>query len=139
MTLLSFPHAQLLEPSWLSPTSRPSSIRRLRCQDAHCSNGLSFTLTWLTVNNPADPIDHCNIYSTCVIGNQGDELPVWQTEAVFLGRAYTECFHVAGLPLFTPDLGSSAVSYEIRAQPVSVSRRKSSVVNSPCLVVHLTK
>lgn len=126
----------------LSPTSRPSSIRRLRCHDIDFSDGLlSLTLSWLTVDSPADPVDHCNVYATCIVADRGDgSLPVWRGGDVFLGRAHAPCFRAAGLRVLNLDGSESAarLSYEMSVQPVAASRRKPAVKSSPCLVVQLT-
>ena len=136
---------QILDPRCVSPDLNPSTITNIHCQDIQCyrchqhhqctNDTLSLTLKWLTIDNTVDPVEHCNIYSSCIIGNLDDRASCWQSDYVYLGRAYASCFRVIGLDLLGSDL---EFSFEFRVQPVTFSQRKPGVEESPCIVVQVT-
>ena len=125
----------------LSPLFKFSKITRLWQEDANVSYDnklLSLTLMWSVSNNPSDPIDHCNIYTSTIIEDKNSlSLSPWQSQLVFLGRAYGTSFRVKDLNVLSADLSKSALSLEFRVQSVTVSRLKLGAKDSPGLIVKI--
>ena len=118
-----------------------SKITRLWREDAEVSydnNSLSLTLVWSVSNNPSDPIDHCNIYTSTIIEDKDSSASSpWQSQLVFLGRAYGTSFRVKDLNILTCDLSKCTLSLEFRVQPVTISRLKLSANESPGLILKI--
>ena len=93
-----------------------SKITRLWREDAEVSydnNSLSLTLVWSVSNNPSDPIDHCNIYTSTIIEDKDSSASSpWQSQLVFLGRAYGTSFRVKDLNILNCDLIKCTLSLE---------------------------
>lgn len=136
-------HVQILDAGCVSCTRVPSIISSLNCIDIYFKkqqSTLSLTLSWLTSGSELDPIDHCNIFVSIMIGSVRDRQHQVkresETDFVFLGRAYCNCFRVVdfAVPFVSAshDGGTDgvSVSLEFRVQPVTTSRQK--------LAVHLT-
>lgn len=132
---------QVMDTSCLLPLFKFSKITRLWQEDAKVSydnNLLSLTLMWSVSNNPSDPIDHCNIYTSTIIEDKNSSVSSpWQSQLVFLGRAYETSFRVKDLNILSADLKKSNLSLEFRVQPVTVSRLKLSAKDSPGLIVKI--
>lgn len=132
---------QVMDTSCLLPLFKFSKITRLWQEDAKVSydnNLLSLTLMWSVSNNPSDPIDHCNIYTSTIIEDKNSSVSSpWQSQLVFLGRAYETSFRVKDLNILSADLKKSTLSLEFRVQPVTVSRLKLSAKDSPGLIVKI--
>ena len=146
---------QILNGNCFSLKSDISTISNVQCHDFQFSDEpkrVSFTLSWQqdtsskSTRPQPDPIDHCNIYSSYIISSGGQaegtspQLSAWKSEHVFLGRAYTNCYRVTDLYLLTDSGGgvakSDQVSFELRIQPVTASRRKPAVQDSQTMVLH---
>ena len=125
----------------LSPLFNLSRITRLWQEDVKVSYEnklLSLTFVWSTSNNPSDPIDHCNIYTSTIIEDKNPSASSpWQSQLVFLGRAYGTSFRVNNLNILDCDLNKSTLSLEFRVQPVTVSRLKLSAKESPGLILKI--
>ena len=134
--------SQVLNPSCISSTLPLSSISNLECQDVICTKSdstIALTLTWVMVNSCVDPIDHCNIYCSSMVGNHQEEDDTWKSDYVFLGRAHGSCFRVTNLYMLSQNLEESPFSLEFRVQQVTSSRRKPRVEeDSVCLLVKIT-
>ena len=133
--------SQVLNPSCISSTLPLSSISNLECQDVICTKSdstIALTLTWVMMNSRVDPIDHCNIYCSSMVGNQQEEDDTWKSDYVFLGRAHGSCFRVTNLYMLSQNLEESPFSLEFRVQQVTSSRRKPRVEDSACLLVKIT-
>ena len=133
---------QVMDTACLSPTldiSRITSIWQENAEFSPDKTSLSLTLSWTTSNNPSDPIDHCNIYSSTIIGDQDSSTSSssWQSEFVFLGRAYATSFRVKDLYILSADLNEAALSLEFHVQPVTMSRWKLAVQDSPGLIIKI--
>lgn len=131
---------QILNPTCISSAFPLSSISDLECQDVKCTlsdSTIALTLRWVATNNRVDPIEHCNIYCSSMIGNHQDKETTWKSDYVFIGRAYASCFRVTNLYMLSPNLEESPFSIEFRVQPVSCSRRKPRVEESECLLVEV--
>ena len=131
---------QLLDAKCVSADLKSSTITNLQYQDVQFrdNNTISLTLKWTAANDHLDPIDHCNVYSACVIGKLEDEESCWKTDSVYLGRAHASCFRVVGLHILSTELKENPFSFQFRVQPVTCARRKPSVEESPCLVLKVT-
>ena len=125
----------------LSPLFNLSRITRLWQEDIKVSYEnklLSLTFVWSVSNNPSDPIDHCNIYTSTIIEDKNPSASSpWQSQLVFLGRAYGTSFRVNNLNILDCDLNKSTLSLEFRIQPVTVSRLKLSAKESPGLILKI--
>lgn len=125
----------------LSPLFNLSRITRLWQEDVKVSYEnklLSLTFVWSVSNNPSDPIDHCNIYTSTIIEDKNPSASSpWQSQLVFLGRAYGTSFRVNNLNILDCDLNKSTLSLEFRIQPVTVSRLKLSAKESPGLILKI--
>ena len=125
----------------LSPLFNLSRITRLWQEDVKVSYEnklLSLTFVWSMSNNPSDPIDHCNIYTSTIIEDKNPSASSpWQSQLVFLGRAYGTSFRVNNLNILDCDLNKSTLSLEFRVQPVTVSRLKLSAKESPGLILKI--
>lgn len=131
---------QILNPTCISSAFPLSSISNLECQDVKCTlsdSTIALTLRWVATNSRVDPIEHCNIYCSSMIGNRQDKETTWKSDYVFIGRAYASCFRVTNLYMLSPNLEESPFSIEFRVQPVSCSRRKPRVEESECLLVEV--
>ena len=130
-----------MDTSCLSPLFNFSRITRLWQEDMKVSYEnklLSLTLVWSVSNNPSDPIDHCNIYTSTIIEDKNPSVSSpWQSQLVFLGRAYGTSFRVKDLNILNCDLNKSTLSLEFRVQPVTVSRLKLSAKESPGLILQI--
>lgn len=124
-----------MNPSFISPTSRPSTIGNLDYEDAvyNSSTGkLSVTLCWEAYNSPIDPVEHVNVYSIVEDGSG------WESDAVFIGRAYVTRFRVIKLDLpASAESDSGRVMVKFQLQPVTVTRQKSPIKSSPLLTLSL--
>ena len=131
----------MLDTCCLSPSFKFSKITRLWQENAKVSfdkHLLSLTLVWSVSNNPSDPIDHCNIYiSTIIEDKNSSTLSPWQSQLVFLGRAYGTSFRVNDMNILSTDLNKSMLSLEFRVQPVTMSRLKLSAEHSPGLILKI--
>lgn len=132
---------QVLDTCCLSSSFKFSKITRLWQENAKVSfdkHMLSLTLVWSVSNNPSDPIDHCNIYTSTVIEDKSSSTSSpWQSQLVFLGRAYGTSFRVKDLNILNTDLNKSTLSLEFRIQPVTMSRLKLSAKHSPGLILKI--
>ena len=130
-----------MDTSCLSPLFNFSRITRLWQEDMKVSYEnklLSLTFVWSVSNNPSDPIDHCNIYTSTIIEDKSPSASSpWQSQLVFLGRAYGTSFRVKDLNVLNCDLNKSTLSLEFRIQPVTVSRLKLSAKESPGLILKI--
>ena len=130
-----------MDTSCLSPLFNFSRITRLWQEDMKVSYEnklLSLTFVWSVSNNPSDPIDHCNIYTSTIIEDKNPSVSSpWQSQLVFLGRAYGTSFRVKDLNILNCDLNKSTLSLEFRVQPVTVSRLKLSAKESPGLILQI--
>ena len=128
---------QILDIKCLSLEKEPSFIRNLHCTDVTVSktNTISLTLNWTNSNNPVDPIDHCNLYATCLLGSPEKEGSCWQGQCIYLGSAYANCFRACGLHLLSGDLKEQPFGLKFRVQSVTAARRKPSVEDADRLVV----
>ena len=121
-----------MNPRSVSPTSLPSTIGNLDYEDAVCNSStgkLSVTLRWEAYNSPIDPVEHVNVYSTVEMiekDNSG-----WESDAIFIGRAYGTRFRVIKMDLPVSSDGMVIVKFQL--QPVTVSRQKPPIKSSPLL------
>ena len=131
----------MMDTCCLSPLFNLSRITRLWQEDVKVSYEnklLSLTFVWSVSNNPSDPIDHCNIYTSTIIEDKNPSASSpWQSQLVFLGRAYGTSFRVNNLNILDCDLNKSTLSLEFRIQPVTVSRLKLSAKESPGLILKI--
>lgn len=126
-----------MNPSSVSPTSRPSTIGNLGYEDAVCSSStgkFSVTLCWEAYNSLIDPIEHVNVYSTVEMVEKDDS--GWESDAIFIGRAYGTRFCVIKMDL--PVSGDGKVKVKFQLQPVTVTRQKPPINSSPLLTLTLT-
>ena len=132
---------QVMDTSCLSPLFNFSRITRLWQEDMKVSYEhklLSLTFVWSVSNNPSDPIDHCSIYTSTIIEDKNPSASSpWQSQLVFLGRAYGTSFRVKDLNILNCDLNKSTLSLEFRVQPVTVSRLKLGAKESPGLILQI--
>ena len=97
---------------------------------------VSLTLKWTHLKNTVDPITHCNVYATSLLGEScGKEVMTWKGECIFLGSAFTNCFRVCGMHILSNDLKKQPFGIEFRLQAVTYSRRKPSVNNADSITV----
>ena len=96
----------------------------------------SLTLKWNVVNNPLDPITHCNIYAASLLANSEEvKTPTWKGICIYRGQAYANCFRLCGTHVLSNDLRKQLFGLELRVQSVTSTRRKSSVDNADSLTV----
>lgn len=119
----------------VSPNEKPSYIENLGFLDLNVSmhNTVSLTLKWTTLNNPIDPITHCNVYASNLLGIAKDTR--WKGENIYLGAAYANCFRVHCMHMLTNDLKEQLFGLEFKVQPVTSARRKPSVDNADSITV----
>lgn len=131
---------QILDVRCVSLEDKPSYIHNLHCTDLVVSDGntASLTLNWTPSNNPMDPIDHCYVYTTCLLGRENEE-DLWQGECVYLGTAYANCYRVCSMHILSHDLKEQPFGLRLVVQAVTESRRKPSVSDADSLVVWFTK
>ena len=127
-----------MDTTFLSPSFEFSRITNVWQDNSEYSvdnNTVSLTLLWSVFNNPLDPIDHCNIFTSTIIDELGHH--PWQTQFVFLGKAHGTCFRIKDLYIASLDLSKTSLSLEFRVQPVTQSRWKLAVPDSPVLIVKI--
>ena len=124
---------QIIDADCVSAENMPSIISSLQCVDVYFNkqkSAISLTLTWQRSDAKLDAIDHINIFASVMTGSaeyrQFERKS--ESEVIFLGRAYCNCFRVVDFPLpffsKSHDLDRSSVALEFRVQPVTVSRQK---------------
>lgn len=129
---------QVIDTACLSSSFDFSRITNIYQENAKFSSDKSFlslTLAWSCSNNPSDPIDHCNIYCSTILDASSSS--PWQSEFVFLGRAYGTCFRVKDLYINCTDVSTTPLSLEFHVQPVTMSRWKLAVQDSPGLLLKI--
>ena len=123
----------------ISPDETPSHIENLHYLDLDLhvlmDKTVSLTLKWTTLNNSIDPITHCNIYASNLLGTKG--CPSWNGDHIYLGMAHANCFRVCCLHILSNNLKEQPFGFEFKVQPVTSSRRKPSIDNSNSLTVWL--
>ena len=127
---------QILDIRCVCLKDRPSYIYNLHYTDLVVSDNSTFSLTlsWTPFNNPIDPIDHCNVYATCLLGREKEGVS-WEGECVYLGTAYANCYRVCSMHILSRDLEEQPFGLKLVVQTVTKSRRKPSVHNADTLVV----
>ena len=99
-------------------------------------NTISFTLKWTVSNNHVDPITHCYVYATTLLGDsEAKEGTSWNGEPVYLGSAYASCYRVCSMHMLSNNLKEQPFGLELRVQPVTLSRRKPSVDDADSITV----
>ena len=129
---------QVIDAACLSPSFDFSRITNVWQENAEFSldkTSLSLTLGWSCSNNPADPIDHCNIYCSTILDASSSS--PWQSELIFLGRAYGSFFRVKDLYISCTDLHKTPLALEFHVQSVTMSRWKLAVQDTPGLLVKI--
>ena len=114
----------------ISLDEKPSYIHNLHCIDISVSrdNRVSLTLKWTVSSNPVDPISHCNVYATSLLGrSEGKESANWKGDCIFLGTAYANCFRVCSMHMLSNNLKEQPFGIEFKVQSVTSARRKPSV------------
>ena len=97
---------------------------------------ISLTLKWTVSNNPVDPISHCNVYATSLLGGSGEaEGASWTGERIYLGSAYASCYRVHGMHMLSSDLKEQPFGLGFRVQSVTIGRRKPSVDDADSITV----
>lgn len=128
-----------MDTCFIKPLFKFSKLTKMWYKDAKVSSdkkSLSLTLVWSMLNNSSDPIDHCNIYTSTSIEDIPSSSP-WQSQLVFLGRAYGTSFRVNDLKIFSAGLHKNTLSLKFHVQPVTVSRLKVNPKDSPELILKI--
>ena len=129
---------QVINTACLSSSFDFSRITNIYQEDAKFSLdkcSVSLTLAWSCSNNPSDPIDHSNIYCSTILDASSSS--PWQSEFIFLGRAYGTRFRVKDLYISCVDVNETPIALEFHVQPVTMSRWKLAVQDSPGLLVKI--
>jgi hypothetical protein len=130
---------KILDIKCLSLDERPSYIHNLTCIDINsvsADNTISLTLKWTVSNNHADPITHCNVYATTLLGGfEEEEGTSWNGEPIYLGSAYASSYRVCNMHMLSSNLKEQPFGLELRVQPVTLSRRKPSVDDADSITV----
>ena len=112
----------------LSPEEKISYIEYLHITDLVMlaeNTQLSLTVKWTVVNNPLDPITHCNIYATSVLSKSNEmKTDIWKGDCVYFGQAYTNCFRLHHIHVLSKNLTTQPFGVEVRVQSVTYARRK---------------
>ena len=126
-----------MDTKCLSLEESPSFIHNLHCNDIIISesNTISLTLNWTVSNNSVDPIAHCNVYVTCLLGKPDGTSSCWSGDSVYLGFACANCFRVCDMHLLSSDLKQQPFGLKFRVQAVTLARRMPNVEDSDCLAV----
>ena len=103
--------------------------------DVSIENTVSLTIKWDISNNPADPITHCNVYATSLLGEPVGKAVSWKGDCIYIGVAYANCFRVCGMHMLSNDLKEQPFGVEFRLQSVTLARRKPSVNSADSITV----
>jgi hypothetical protein len=136
---LNLGELKVLDIKCISTQERMSFIENLQITDlVMCAEKmpLSFTVRWTVMNNSLDPITHCNVYATSLLG-RSDEMKThtWKGDCVYLGTAYANCFRLHGMHILSNDLTIHPFGLEVKVQSVTSTRRKPRVDNSDSVTI----